>query len=99
MNMKSILNLLGSIVLSLAIPVAEAAAREYWVAAEQVTWNYAPSGTNLIDPAMGLGVWGKTMKWLLHGRRYLSRTYHSIAVASGALLWPFFIIAYHLYRG
>ncbi len=37
--------------------------REYWVAAEQVVWDYAPTGTNLIIPKMGLGVWGETRKY------------------------------------
>lgn len=35
----------------------EAATREYWIAAEKVVWNYAPSGKNLIRAEMGLGVW------------------------------------------
>jgi len=42
-----------------ALPV-QAAVREYWVAAEKTSWNYAPSGQNLIEPADGLGVWGQT---------------------------------------
>lgn len=33
--------------------------REYWIAAEKVMWDYAPSGQNLIDPDAGLGVWGE----------------------------------------
>ena len=35
---------------------AQAAVREYWVAAEKVDWNYAPSGQNQINPEDGLGV-------------------------------------------
>lgn len=37
---------------------AAAAVREYWIAAEKVVWNYAPSGRNLMMPEHGLGVWG-----------------------------------------
>jgi len=33
--------------------------REYWIAAEKVMWDYAPSGQNLINPDAGLGVWGE----------------------------------------
>ena len=38
---------------------AQAAVREYWVAAEKAEWNYAPSGQNQINPEDGLGVWGQ----------------------------------------
>jgi len=37
--------------------------REYWIAAEKVVWNYAPSGKNLIRPKMGLQVWGDYLKY------------------------------------
>jgi FtsP/CotA-like multicopper oxidase with cupredoxin domain len=40
---------------------AHAAVREYWVAAEKISWNYAPSGKNRIKPEAGLGVWGETL--------------------------------------
>src|SRR5687768_12940588 len=43
--------------------VKETKVREYWVAAEQAAWNYAPSGRNLIKPEDGLGVWGKTLSY------------------------------------
>ena len=42
---------------------AQAAVREYWIAAEKTTWNYAPSARNLIKPDEGLGVWGKTLAY------------------------------------
>ena len=35
--------------------------REYWIAAEKVSWNYAPSGKNLIEPGANLGVWGENL--------------------------------------
>jgi hypothetical protein len=38
-----------------------AAVREYWIAAENVSWNYAPCGENLIRPEQGLDVWGKEL--------------------------------------
>ncbi len=50
----------------------EAATREYWIAAEKVVWNYAPSGKNLIRPKMGLGVWGKVLSY--HKYRYIQYT-------------------------
>ncbi len=34
--------------------------REYWIAAEQGPWDYAPSGLNKIKPDDGLGPWGQT---------------------------------------
>ncbi len=37
--------------------------REYFVAAEEVDWNYAPSGKNLLHPGDGLGVWGKPLTY------------------------------------
>jgi FtsP/CotA-like multicopper oxidase with cupredoxin domain len=40
---------------------AYAAVREYWIAAEKMPWNYAPSGQNRIKPEAGLGVWGETL--------------------------------------
>ena len=50
----------ASVLLCLSTP-AEAATREYWIAAEKVEWNYAPSGQNRIRPNMGLDVWGKAL--------------------------------------
>ena len=42
---------------------ANAALREYWVAAEKVEWNYAPTSNNIIKPMMGLGLWGNTLTY------------------------------------
>ena len=50
----------------------DAATREYWIAAEKVIWNYAPSGKNLVRPKMGLGVWGKVLAY--HKYRYIEYT-------------------------
>ena len=33
--------------------------RHYYVAAEDVPWDYAPSGKNIIKEKMGLGIWGR----------------------------------------
>ena len=52
--------------------VAEAETREYWIAAEKVEWNYAPSGQNLIRPNMGLDVWGKALVYEKY--RYIQYT-------------------------
>ncbi|MGZ5055799.1 MAG: multicopper oxidase domain-containing protein [Methylobacter sp.] len=51
---------------------AQSAVREYWVAAEKVSWSYAPSGQNLIHPEDGLGVWGKTQVYTKY--RYIGYT-------------------------
>ena len=50
----------------------EAATREYWITAEKVEWNYAPSGRNLIRPNMGLDVWGKALVYEKY--RYIQYT-------------------------
>ncbi len=57
---------------SLSTISAEAAIREYWIAAEKVEWNYAPSGKNLIRPNMGLDVWGKALVYEKY--RYIEYT-------------------------
>lgn len=44
-----------------SLPI-QAAVREYWVAAEKMSWDYAPSGQNLIDPDAGLVCMGKVPK-------------------------------------
>lgn len=54
-----------------ALP-AQSAVREYWVAAEKMPWNYAPSGKNLITPDDGLGVWGQTLIYTKY--RYIGYT-------------------------
>jgi len=46
--------------------------REYWIAAEKVVWNYAPTGKNLIRPEMGLQVWGDYLKYRKY--RYIQYT-------------------------
>jgi len=46
--------------------------REYWIAAEKVIWNYAPSGKNLIRPKMGLQVWGDYLEYRKY--RYIQYT-------------------------
>lgn len=51
---------------------AQAAVREYWVAAEKAEWNYAPSGQNQINPEDGLGVWGQTLVYTKY--RYIGYT-------------------------
>ncbi|MDO8437780.1 MAG: multicopper oxidase domain-containing protein [Nitrosomonadaceae bacterium] len=58
---------------------AQAAVREYWIAAEKVSWNYAPSGQNLIEPDDGLGVWGETLAYTKY--RYIGYSDGSYATA------------------
>jgi len=58
--------MVGALALSLGLLALPAEAknrgqvREYWVAAQAVDWDYAPSGENLMRPEMGLGPWGDT---------------------------------------
>jgi len=33
--------------------------REYWISAEKVEWDFAPTGINQIKPSAGMGVWGE----------------------------------------
>ena len=42
---------------------SQAAVREYWIAAEKMPWNYAPTGKNLIDTKTGMDVWGETLDY------------------------------------
>lgn len=49
---------------------SQATLREYWIAAEKVSWDYAPSKKNLIHPDKGLNVWGETLKYTKY--RYIS---------------------------
>ncbi|SEP23736.1 multicopper oxidase domain-containing protein [Nitrosovibrio sp. Nv6] len=54
------------------VQAAQAAVREYWITAEKTSWNYAPSGKNLIKPDHGLGVWGTTLTYPKY--RYIGYT-------------------------
>lgn len=76
----------GLITISVVLAPAASAAhkgsvREYWIAAEKVTWDYAPSGKNLIEPSHGLGVWG-------HKRRYAKYRYIGYSDASYSMPVP-----------
>lgn len=74
-----------SVLLSFCPTLVEAATREYWIAAEKVEWNYAPSGQNLIRPAMGLGVWGKTLVYQKY--RYIQYTDDTYATHVEQPVW------------
>ena len=56
----------------------EASVREYWIAAEKVSWDYAPSARNQIHPDEGLGVWGDSLKYKKY--RYIGYTDNTYAV-------------------
>lgn len=60
------------LLLSLLPVAAHATVREYWIAAEPVEWNYAPSGKNLMFPDQGMGVWGKRLVYKKY--RYIQYT-------------------------
>ena len=63
---------LFAVMISLAGVNVDAAVREYWIAAEKVAWNYAPSGENLIRPGKGMGVWGEELVYQKY--RYIQYT-------------------------
>lgn len=44
-----------------SVVVTAGQVREYWIAAEKVRWNYAPSGLNKVMQAKGLGPWGERL--------------------------------------
>lgn len=78
MRAKNIIWIIFNILLAISVVFilpAQAQAkkvREYWIAAEKVTWNYAPSEKNLIEPEGDLGVWGKTLAYTKY--RYIGYT-------------------------
>ena len=63
----------------------QAAVREYWIAAEKISWNYAPSTRNQIDPDAGLGVWGESLKYTKY--RYIGYTDSSFSVPLSQAEW------------
>lgn len=63
----------------------QASVREYWIAAEKVSWDYAPSARNQIDPDAGLGVWGESLKYTKY--RYIGYTDNSYAVPLSQDKW------------
>lgn len=67
-----------------SLPV-QATVREYWVAAEKKSWNYAPSGKNLINSEDGLGVWGQSLVYTKY--RYIGYTDSSYTTPSPHPEW------------
>jgi manganese oxidase len=63
----------------------QASVREYWISAEKVSWDYAPSARNQIDPDVGLGVWGESLKYTKY--RYIGYTDNSYAVPLSQDKW------------
>jgi len=75
MNMRYVIRIFIMTVFAIAAgfsSAAQAAVREYWVAAEKTEWNYAPSGKNQINPEDGLGVWGRKVVYTKY--RYIGYT-------------------------
>ena len=66
------ITLFSLLALLLHSQIASAGAREYWIAAEKVAWNYAPSGKNLIMPEQGMSLWGKDLVYEKY--RYIGYT-------------------------
>ncbi|NOZ54425.1 MAG: multicopper oxidase domain-containing protein [Gammaproteobacteria bacterium] len=61
-----------SILTTVSASDSTSSVREYWIAAEKVEWDYAPSGLNKIKPSEGLGPWGVTTKYIKY--RYIQYT-------------------------
>jgi len=59
--------------------------REYWIAAEKVRWDYAPSGQNLMDPAAGLSPWGDKSDYEKY--RYIEYTDGSFSTPVPQPVW------------
>src|ERR1700678_79587 len=47
----------------LSVLPCAAATRQYYIAAEDVTWDYAPSGRDLLDGRPVPSPWGRSTKW------------------------------------
>jgi len=45
------------------VPACQAATRHYYIAAEDVTWNYAPSGHNLLNGGIIRQPWSLKLQW------------------------------------
>ena len=63
----------------------QASVREYWIAAEKMSWNYVPSTRNKIDSDAGLGVWGESLKYTKY--RYIGYTDSSYAAPLPQAEW------------
>jgi len=69
---RFVANLLAVLLIAAIYQTAGAATREYWIAAEKVAWNYAPSGKNLINPEHSMDVWGQNLVYNKY--RYIEYT-------------------------
>ncbi len=69
---KTLTTLFFFLSILMTITTAQGAVREYWIAAEKMPWNYAPSGKNLIHEEDGLNVWGQTLVYTKY--RYIGYT-------------------------
>lgn len=54
---------LGLCLLFFSLPCCLAATRHYYIAAEDVTWNYAPSGRNLLNGTPIAQPWSLKLQW------------------------------------
>ncbi len=70
--MKQIIAILALSTSLLLSSQVSATVREYWVAAEKVEWNYAPTGKNLFKPKKTMGVWGQQLVYIKY--RYIAYT-------------------------
>src|SRR5690606_17699132 len=66
--------LLSMLFLLTTLPLTAVAGqlREYCVAAEPASWNYAPSGKNLLHPGDDMGSWGERLEYAKY--RYVGYT-------------------------
>lgn len=60
---KKILPIILLIAGVLVVLPSHSAMREYWIAAEKVNWNYAPSKKNLTHRDDNMDIWGETLEY------------------------------------
>jgi len=65
--------------------LTQAEIREYWIAAEKTSWNYAPGGKNLINASDDMGVWGETLIYQKY--RYVEYVDHEFGKAVSQPEW------------
>lgn len=79
-NVFTLSSLCCLLIISLQVK-ADGMIRHYYVAAEKVLWNYAPSGINKVKQQDGMGVWGETTVYNKYRYIEYSDASYSIKVA------------------
>jgi hypothetical protein len=67
------------------VPAAPAATRHYYIAAEDITWDYAPSGQDLLHGRLIPQPWGRQLRW--NKTRFIEYTDDSFATPKKQPEW------------